>query len=672
MKDQRTTATGRETKAGSAKDERAASPGKGTKAGNVKAGSTKAESAASQGRGTKAERAASPGKGTKAGSVKAGSVKAGNVKAGSVKAGNVKTGSAAKAWPTSALVEYGTAVADGKIRACDKVRRVYGQLLEDMAKGERNGRNGRWHFDQEKAKRPIAFIERFCRQSQGVIGAPIRLELFQKAKFEALFGFVDDDGWRRYTECLTIEGRKNGKTTEMAAVANYMLVADGEGAPEVYFAATKREQATKGTTEMWHMVQQSPALRSAVTRRVDGLHCYGNFGIAKALASNTNSLDGLNGSCIIIDELAAIKNRDLYDLLKQSLSAKVRRQPLLFEITTSGFVRNSIYDSQYEYASAVIRGTVKDERFLPLVYELDERGEINDPRMWIKANPGLGTIKDAGTLKENVEKANKDPAFLPTVLTKDFNVVSSGASAWLKYEDVVNRTPWKVPEGQEVYCIGGFDAADSVDLTAACAVLIRPDDEKMYVRSMYWIPQAVLDRDAERGSRAGRDNAPYDLWVQQGLMRTVPGNKVDKKVILDWYEEIRGEGWYTMFIGYDPWHIDDTLLREFGQSFGEQCMEKVRQGVLTMSQPMKDMAADMAAGKVLLGDRNPITEMCLLNTKVKTDVNGNIQPVKGLDTRMRIDGAVALICAYIALRDHRGDVIGLNDGVQILAGDAAK
>lgn len=567
---------------------------------------------------------------------------------------------------TSALVEYGSAVVDGRILAGEKVRRVYGRLLEEMAKGERSGR---WHFDPERAKKPIAFIERFCRQSQGVIGAPIRLELFQKAKLEALFGFVDEDGWRRFTECLTIEGRKNGKTTEMAAVACYMLVADGEGAPEVYFAATKREQATKGTTEMWHMVQQSPALKSTVTRRVDGLHCFGNFGVAKALASNTNSLDGLNGSCIIIDELAAIKNRDLYDLLKQSLSAKVRRQPLLFEITTSGFVRQSIYDSQYEYAAGVISGKLKDERFLPLVYELDERSEIEDPRNWIKANPGLGTIKDAGTLAENVEKARKDPAFMPTVMTKDFNMLSSGASAWLKYEDVVNRVPWNLGAGAECYCIGGFDAADSVDLTAACALLVRPEDEKIYVRSMYWIPQSVLDQDAATGKRSGRDNAPYELWVSQGLMRAVPGNKVDKKVILEWFEEIRSEGWYTMYIGFDPWHIDDTLLREFSQSFGEQCMQKVRQGVMTMSQPMKDLAADMAAGKVLLGDRNPITEMCLLNTQVKVDINGNIQPVKGLDPRMRIDGAVALICAYVALRDHRGDVIGLNDGLEILTGE---
>lgn len=565
----------------------------------------------------------------------------------------------------SALRMYGEAVCDGRIVAGDKIRKMYGRLLEDLAKGERCGAGGRWHFDQKKARKPIEFIERFCKQSQGKIGEPLRLELFQRAKFEALFGFVDDIGYRRFTESLTIEGRKNGKTTEMAAIACFMLVADGEGAPEVYFAATKKDQANKCAGEMWHMVQQSPALRSVITHRIDGMHCYNNFGIARALASNTNGLDGLNGSCIVIDELAAVKNRDLYDLLKQSLGAKVRRQPLLFEITTSGFIRNGIYDAQYEYAAGVVNGQISDERFLPLVYELDGRDELEKPEAWIKANPGLGSIKNLTMLRENVEKAGKDPSFLPTVLTKDFNQISNGASAWLKYEDAVNRTQWKIDAGAECYCIGGFDAADSVDLTAACALLVRPDDERIYVRSMYWIPQSVLDQDAAAGNRAGRDNAPYELWISQGLMRTVPGNRVDKRVILDWFEEIRTEGWYTLYIGYDPWHIDDTLLRQFSQSFGEQCMERVTQGAKTLSQPMKDMAADLAAHKILLGERNPVTEMCLLNTQTKTDVNGNIQPVKSMDPRARIDGAVALLCAYVALRDHRDDVIGMNDGLRI-------
>ena len=127
------------------------------------------------------------------------------------------------------------------------------------------------------------------------------------------------------------------------------------------------------------------------------------MGIIKALASNTNSLDGLNSHCVIIDELAAIKNRDLYDLMKQSMSS--RSQPLLFCITTNGFVRDGIFDAQYEYAAGVIDGTIKDERFLPFVYELDHRDEWDKEECWTKANPGLGAIKKLSFLRECVAKA---------------------------------------------------------------------------------------------------------------------------------------------------------------------------------------------------------------------------------------------------------------------------
>ena len=84
--------------------------------------------------------------------------------------------------------------------------------------------------------------------------------------------------------------------------------------------------------------------------------------------------------------------------------------------------------------------------------------------------------------------------------------------------------------------------------------------KKIYVKQMYWLPQRVLDEYENSGRRQGRDNAPYTLWKEQGLLRTVDTYKVNKKVILDWYLEIQEkEDIYMMAIGYDPWHIDDSL-----------------------------------------------------------------------------------------------------------------
>lgn len=516
------------------------------------------------------------------------------------------------------LEKYGTAVLDGKVAACEKLKREYERLLEDLHHQDR------WHFDDERAHRPIEFIERFCKQSQGQAGHLLKLELYQKAMLQAAYGFLDDNDHRRYQEVLNIVGRKNGKTTLLSAIQLYMLIADKEGAPECYQIATARDQAMKGFTECVNMVRQSKTIAKHVRKRQSDLYCDVNMGFIKPLASNTNSLDGLNGHCIVIDELAAIKNRDVYDLMKQSMSS--RSQPMLWCITTSGFVRESIFDSQYEYAKGVIEGTIKDERFLPIIYELDKRDEWNQPGKWIKANPGLGTIKSKEFLDGCVGKGKSDDTFLPTVLVKDFNLKENADAAWLSWDELANDE--KIPGGINFkYAIGGMDAADSIDLNSAKLIGMRPDDPKIYVKSMYWIPQSKLDITKDRHHP---DDVPYDIWESRGLIRVVPGNKVHKRVFLDWFLEMRDEeDIWPLYIGYDPWHIDDSLLSLFCQEFGKSTMIPIRQGIATLSQPMKDLKADFQAGNIVY-DANPIDRWCFANTYVKSDVNGNIQPNKGL------------------------------------------
>ena len=534
---------------------------------------------------------------------------------------------------------YALAVLDGKIIACDKIKTIYERLLTDMQNP------GRWHFDEDRAMRPVRFIEQFCKQSQGKIGSPLKLELFQKARLEAAYGFVDDNDLRRYQEILTIEGRKNGKTTELSGIQLYMLVADREGAPECYDIATARDQAMKGFKECVHMVRQSKAIGKHVRMRQSDLYCDVNMGFIKPLASNTNSLDGLNSHCVVIDELAAIKNRDVYDLMKQSMSS--RAQPMLWCITTNGFVRNSIFDAQYDYASAVLDGTIKDDRFLPFIYELDKREEWLNPSMWIKANPGLGTIKSMEFLEGCVEKAKSDDTFLPTVLVKDFNLKENAEAAWLTWAELENEE--RLPKDLQLrYAIGGMDAADSIDLNSAKLIGKRPDDPRIYVYSMYWIPQSKLD---ETKNRHHPDDAPYDIWNARGLLRVMPGNKVNKRVFLDWFLEMRDQyDIYPLYIGYDPWHIDDSLLSLFQQEFGKNCMVPVRQGTATLSQPMKDLKAEFGANNIVY-DNNPIDRWCFANTAVKVDINGNIQPQKGINPNKRIDGTASLLDAYVVLRD---------------------
>lgn len=545
------------------------------------------------------------------------------------------------------LERYALDVLDGRIIAGEKIKRVYEKLLYDLH------HQSRWHFDEDRATRPIKFIEKFCKQSKGKIGAALVLQPYQKAMLEAAYGFVDDENLRRYQEVLNIIARKNGKTTLLAGINLYMLVADKEGAPECYQIATARDQAAQGYTECCNMVKQSVAIGKHVRKRQSDLYCDVNMGTIKALASNTNSLDGLNSHCVVIDELAAIKNRDIYDLMKQSMSA--RRQPMLWCITTNGFVRNSIFDSQYDYAVGVLNGSIKDERFLPIIYELDQRDEWTKPDKWIKANPGLGTVKSEDFLNGCVEKAKSDDTFLPTVLVKDFNLKENSDAAWLSWDELANDD--KLPDDLRLrYGIGGMDAADSIDLSAAKIIGMRPDDSRIFVYSMYWIPQSKLDQMKDRHHP---DDAPYDIWVNRGLIRVEPGNKVNKRVFLDWFMEMRDEkDIFPLYIGYDPWHIDDSLLSQFKQEFGEKAMVPVRQGTATLSAPMKDLKADFGAHNIVY-DANPVDRWCLANTYAKTDINGNIQPNKSSSATKRIDGTAALLDAYVVLRDNREEYLSL-------------
>ena len=188
---------------------------------------------------------------------------------------------------------------------------------------------------------------------------------------------------------------------------------------------------------------------------------------------------------------------------------------------------------------------------------------------------------------------------------------------------------------------------------------VRQGDSKIYIDSMYWIPEDVLK--ASR-TRKERDGAPYQLWVDQGYMRTCPGYKCDKKIFSEWFDEVRSrEKINISLIAYDPWHVGDAEIRELKNRFGKKSVQAVRQGAKSLSEPMKRLAVELA-NKNVVYNNNPITKWCLINTSVKTDVNGNIQPVKKLDPRLRIDGTAAMITGYKLLLDNIDVLKSMNKG----------
>lgn len=544
--------------------------------------------------------------------------------------------------------EYVELIKRGKIKTSARVRKVYTRLLKEI---DRPPKNFKYYFDEETGERPISFIETFCKQSQGDLGAPLELELFQRAYIQALFGFLDKEtGYRRFRETMFLVGRKNGKTTLMAGIALYLLVADYEGAAEIYSVATKKDQARKALTEAVNMIKQSPELRAVIKKRRNDVYFAATSSKFEALASDSNTLDGLNSHGVIIDELHAIRDRNLYEVMKQSTSS--RRQPLIVMITTAGTVRECIFDDMYEYACRVADGEEVDEAFLPILYELDERSEWLDPKMWIKANPGLGKIKQVETLRSFVERAKKSPADRAGVLCKDFNVRENDSTAWLPFDVINNEATFDLADVYDTYAIGGCDLSSTTDLTCATLLIRKPNDKTVYVLQHYFLPQARIDELADKKQRSGghsNDEAPYKLWAERGLLTACQGARVNYSDVTAWFVQMREQykidcwkcGYDRALAGY--W-VDEMTANGF-------TMDKVIQGTYTFSQPMRELGAALQ-DKLVNYNNNPVLKWCLSNTGKKEQGLNNIMPVK-ISEKRRIDGMVSLLNAWVVyVRDY--------------------
>jgi phage terminase large subunit-like protein len=565
--------------------------------------------------------------------------------------------------------EYWAHIQSGEAVVGQKVYKTFRHLIRQL------DAPGIYFYDARRGNHILEFAENFCRHSKGKYGGQlVRLELWEKAILAAIFGFVDIEGVRQYRQAVLIIGKKNGKSLLSSIVGAYMLTADGEAGPEVYAVATKRDQARIIWTEAKRMIKKSPVLQARVRTLVNELLCDSNDGVFKPLASDYNSLDGLNVHCALMDEFHQWQHgRPLYDIIADGVIA--REQPLLFLTSTAGMIREDIYDDIYDECERLINGYddlegYRDEHMIAFVYELDQRAEWTDPRCWMKANPGLGTIKSRRILEDKVEKAKANPALVRNLVCKEFNIRETDISAWLNFEELNNTDTFTLDRearqlrwthnGEERilsyprYGIGGVDLSKTTDLCAAKVLFRVPEaPEITFVLSQYWLPEQPSLEQLETETKI-----PWTKWAERDLLRCCPGNIIRYRDVVDWFVYVQEElDIYVSWFGYDAWSAS-YFVEDMGAFFGSAAGVAVHQGKKTLSDPMMRLGAELRAHRIVYNN-NPLDKWCLANTTYEEDKNGNIQPHKTNRPTRKIDGTAALLDAWVVMVDRMQDYLNL-------------
>lgn len=501
---------------------------------------------------------------------------------------------------------------------------------------------GYW-WNPSAAERPVQFVESYCRHHKGEwAGQPLKLAPWQARATRILFGWLRSDGSRRFRLAYIEVPRKNGKTTWLGGLGLYMTVADGEPGAEVYSTATKKDQAKIVHNDAREMVKRSPTLRRYVRILRNNINCPRMGAKFEPLGADSSTLDGLNPSCNIVDELHAHKDRSLWDVMDTAMGA--RRQPLTLAITTAGLTDpEAIGYQQHSHAASVLEGNLEDEALFAFIACADSEDDWTQEATWQKANPNYGVSVRPEYLAQQAKKAAEQPSFLPSFLRLHLDVWVTAAKRWLSMEawnrEASEPLGWHEARELELSgarCFGGLDLSTTTDLSAVALLFPLPGTKPVEYATLLrvYCPERSIEQ------RSKRDRVPYDAWARLGWLRPTPGEVID-------YDYIRADvvqlakRYSVAEFGFDPWNATQ-ITTQLAEQDGLP-MVQVRQGYQSMSAACKELEKLVVAGRLRHGG-HPILRWAASNATLRHDPNDNVAPDKAKSTG-RIDPLVAVIIA---------------------------
>lgn len=528
-------------------------------------------------------------------------------------------------------------------------------VLEMLLKGIESGV---FIFDKQKSDDAIEWIEEHCYHTEGIL-APnnIELELWQKAIISAIFGLVDDNGYRHFREIVLIVSRKNGKSLFASAIAKYTFYIDGGYGSRVYCLAPKLEQADIIYNNIWQMIQLDPewqALKLAIEQSKDehnkktaddsdlarhrqsDLFIPATNSTVKKIAFSAKKSDGFNPSLTICDEIASWEGAQglkQYEVMKSGMGA--RPEGLILSCSTSGYINDSIYDELLKRATRMLLGESKETRLLPFLYIIDDVAKWNDIEELRKSNPNMDVSVSSSYLIEEIAIAEGSLSKKAEFLTKYCNVKQNSSLAWLSTQDIEKAIcePYVFEEFRGSYCVGGIDLSQTTDLTACTCVIEK--DGLLYVFAKFFLPSEKIEEATER------DGIPYDLYIQRGILKASGENYVDYNDCFEWFRElVENYEIYPLVTGYDRYSAQYLVQDMKNYGF---VMDDVYQGD-NLYPVLMEFEGLLKDGKIRIG-QNDLLKVHLLNSAIKMNQERGRGKLVKLSAKDHIDGVASLIDA---------------------------
>lgn len=479
-----------------------------------------------------------------------------------------------------------------------------------------------------RAGRVIRFIETFCRVPEGaLVGQRMKLATFQKRFIRAVYD--NPKGTRK--AYLSI-ARKNGKTALIAALVLVHLVGpEAKQNSQIVSGAMSRDQAAIVFKLAAKMVALNPKLAEIVRvldskKQLFGLPMNVEY---KALAAEGKTTHGLSPVLAILDEVGQVRGprSEFIDAITTAQGA--HEAPLLIAISTQAANDADLFSIWLDDAERS-----GDLAIVSHVYTAAPDCPIEDKHAWKAANPALGLFRSLKDTQQQAAEAARMPSAENTFRNLTLNQRVSTVSPFM------SLNVWKACgeaseylDGLEVF--GGLDLSARTDLTAL--VLIAKDRAGVWhVAPYFWTPAAGLM------DRARRDRQPYDVWRDQGFLRTTPGSTVDYAHVASDIAEIIA-GLNVQQIAFDRWRID-LLKKEFDAIGLALPLVPHGQGFKDMSPALDALEAEALNARIRHG-MHPVLTMCAAGAVVTRDPAGNRKLDKSKATA-RIDGMVALAMAF--------------------------